>query len=87
MQNWYCASKTQAESEAFEFAKRTGISLVSICPTMVFGPVLQQHTVNASTLALAKLLKGNNHNLGLLQSNLVHGLVNLDPTFVWCRGF
>ena len=57
-QNWYCASKTQAESEAFEFAKRTGISLVSICPTMVFGPVLQQHTVNASTLALAKLLKG-----------------------------
>ncbi|CAN6834493.1 unnamed protein product [Brassica oleracea var. botrytis] len=56
-ENWYCASKTQAESEAFEFAKRTGISLVSICPTMVFGPVLQQHTVNASTLALAKLLK------------------------------
>ncbi|KAF8108840.1 hypothetical protein N665_0104s0153 [Sinapis alba] len=56
-ENWYCASKTQAESEAFEFAKRTGIDLVSICPTMVFGPVLQQHTVNASTLALAKLLK------------------------------
>ncbi|KAG2308956.1 hypothetical protein Bca52824_028704 [Brassica carinata] len=49
-------TETQAESEAFEFAKRTGIGLVSICPTMVFGPVLKQHTVNASTLALAKLL-------------------------------
>ncbi|ESQ51957.1 hypothetical protein EUTSA_v10017002mg [Eutrema salsugineum] len=56
-ENWYCLSKTQAESEAFEFAKRTGIDLVSICPTMVFGPILQQHTVNASTLALVKLLK------------------------------
>uniref|UniRef100_A0A1J3JKA6 Tetraketide alpha-pyrone reductase 1 n=1 Tax=Noccaea caerulescens TaxID=107243 RepID=A0A1J3JKA6_NOCCA len=55
-ENWYCLSKTQAESEAFEFAKRTGIDLVSVCPTMVFGPVLQQHTVNASSLALAKLL-------------------------------
>ncbi|CAA7025170.1 unnamed protein product [Microthlaspi erraticum] len=55
-ENWYCLSKTQAESEAFEFAKRTGIDLVSVCPTMVFGPVLQQHVVNASSLALAKLL-------------------------------
>ncbi|CAN8315983.1 unnamed protein product [Cochlearia groenlandica] len=56
-QNWYCLSKTLAESEAFEFSKRSGIDLVSVCPTMIFGPVLQQHTVNASTLALAKLLK------------------------------
>ncbi|CAH8331667.1 unnamed protein product [Eruca vesicaria subsp. sativa] len=55
--NWYRASKTLAESEAFKFAKRTGIDLVSICPTLVFGPVLQQHTVNASTLVLANLLK------------------------------
>ncbi|KAG2307537.1 hypothetical protein Bca4012_083443 [Brassica carinata] len=34
-------------------AKRTGIDLVSICPTMVFGHVMQQHTVNTGTLALA----------------------------------
>ncbi|VVB02002.1 unnamed protein product [Arabis nemorensis] len=54
--NWYCLSKTKAETEAFEFAKRTGIDLVSVCPTMVWGPVLQ-HTINASTLALVKLLK------------------------------
>ncbi|KFK31031.1 hypothetical protein AALP_AA6G059100 [Arabis alpina] len=54
--NWYCLSKTKAETEAFEFAKQTGIDLVSVCPTMVWGPVLQQHRVNASSLALVKLL-------------------------------
>ncbi|XP_010527306.1 PREDICTED: cinnamoyl-CoA reductase 1-like [Tarenaya hassleriana] len=55
-ENWYCLSKTQAESEAFEFAKRSGLDLVSICPTLVLGPILQP-TVNASTLVLVKLLK------------------------------
>ncbi|CAD5320262.1 unnamed protein product [Arabidopsis thaliana] len=56
-ENWYSLSKTRAESEAFEFAKRTGLDLVSVCPTLVLGPVLQQHTVNASSLVLLKLLK------------------------------
>ncbi|EOA27557.1 hypothetical protein CARUB_v10023695mg [Capsella rubella] len=56
-ENWYCLSKTRAESEAFAFAKQTGLDLVSVCPTLVLGPILQQHTVNASSLVLLKLLK------------------------------
>ncbi|KAG7569036.1 NAD-dependent epimerase/dehydratase [Arabidopsis thaliana x Arabidopsis arenosa] len=56
-ENWYCLAKTRAESEAFEFAKRTGLDLVSVCPSLVLGPILQQHTVNASSLVLLKLLK------------------------------
>ncbi|XP_010413837.1 PREDICTED: cinnamoyl-CoA reductase 1 [Camelina sativa] len=56
-ENWYCLSKTRAESEAFAFAKQTGLDLVSICPTLVLGPILQQQTVNASSLVLLKLLK------------------------------
>ncbi|KAK0575966.1 hypothetical protein LWI29_009713 [Acer saccharum] len=55
--NWYCLSKTEAESEALEFAKRTGLDVVTICPTTVLGPLLQS-TVNASSLILIKLLTG-----------------------------
>ncbi|XP_059637094.1 cinnamoyl-CoA reductase 1-like isoform X2 [Cornus florida] len=54
--NWYCLSKTLAESEAFEFAKRSGLDVVSVCPFVVLGPLLQS-TVNASSLVLLKLLK------------------------------
>ncbi|KAL8257886.1 hypothetical protein R6Q59_029927 [Mikania micrantha] len=54
--DWYCLSKTIAESEAFEFSKRNGIELLSLCPTLVVGPMLQK-TVNASNLALIKLLR------------------------------
>ncbi|XP_024990237.1 cinnamoyl-CoA reductase 2-like [Cynara cardunculus var. scolymus] len=54
--DWYCLSKTQAESEAWEFSKRNGIDLLSVCPTLVTGPMLQQ-TMNASSLAILKLLK------------------------------
>ncbi|XVE81511.1 hypothetical protein DITRI_Ditri15bG0070400 [Diplodiscus trichospermus] len=54
--NWYCLSKTEAEFEAFEFAKRTGLDVVTVCPTLILGPLLQP-TVNSSSLVLIKLLK------------------------------
>ncbi|KAB1203506.1 Cinnamoyl-CoA reductase 2 [Morella rubra] len=54
--NWYCYAKTEAESEAWEFAKRSGLDLVTVCPTLVWGPILQP-TLNASTLPLLRLLK------------------------------
>ncbi|KAI3730286.1 hypothetical protein L1987_61455 [Smallanthus sonchifolius] len=53
---WYCLSKTKAESEAWEFSKRNGIDFLSVCPTLVVGPLLQK-TINASSLVLIKLLK------------------------------
>ncbi|XP_052203398.1 cinnamoyl-CoA reductase 2-like isoform X4 [Diospyros lotus] len=55
-ENWYCLSKTEAESEALEFAKRSGLDVVTVCPTLVLGPKLQSST-NASSLVLIKLLK------------------------------
>ncbi|KAF7843213.1 cinnamoyl-CoA reductase 2-like [Senna tora] len=58
MQNWYCYSKTEAESQALDFAKRTGLAVVTICPTLILGPVLQSTVANASSLILLKLLKG-----------------------------
>ncbi|WJX42708.1 hypothetical protein P8452_29909 [Trifolium repens] len=55
--NWYCYAKTEAEEQALNFAKRTGLDVVSICPTLVLGPILQS-TTNLSSLVLIKLLKG-----------------------------
>ncbi|MBA0624235.1 hypothetical protein Godav_009625, partial [Gossypium davidsonii] len=55
--NWYWLSKTEAESEAFEFAKSSGIDVVTVCPSLILGPLLQP-TINASGLALVRLLKG-----------------------------
>lgn len=54
--NWYCLSKTEAESEALEFAKRTGLDVVTVCPHLILGPLLQP-TVNSSSLVLIKLLR------------------------------
>ncbi|WCJ44767.1 NAD(P)-binding Rossmann-fold superfamily protein [Euphorbia peplus] len=55
--NWYCVAKTEAESQAFEYAKQRGLDVVTVCPSLILGPILQS-TVNASTLVLLKLLKG-----------------------------
>ncbi|GAU35705.1 hypothetical protein TSUD_258800 [Trifolium subterraneum] len=57
IKSWYCYAKTEAEEQALNFAKRTGLDVVSICPTLVLGPVLQS-TTNASSLFLIDLLKG-----------------------------
>ncbi|VAI78491.1 unnamed protein product [Triticum turgidum subsp. durum] len=55
-QNWYCLSKTLAEREALSYAEKTGLSVVTVCPSLVFGPLLQP-TVNASSLFLINYLK------------------------------
>nr|XP_043613554.1 cinnamoyl-CoA reductase 1-like [Erigeron canadensis] len=56
---WYCLSKTQAESQAWEFSKRNDIDFVSVCPSLVIGPMLQ-NTINTSSMILMKLLKEGN---------------------------
>eukprot|EP00262_Sarcandra_glabra_P011791 TRINITY_DN2903_c0_g2_i3.p1 TRINITY_DN2903_c0_g2~~TRINITY_DN2903_c0_g2_i3.p1 ORF type:complete len:223 (+),score=28.66 TRINITY_DN2903_c0_g2_i3:282-950(+) len=56
---WYCLSKTAAESEAWEYARESGLDLVTVCPSMVLGPLLQP-TLNATSLFLVKILKGEN---------------------------
>ncbi|XP_072149353.1 cinnamoyl-CoA reductase 1 isoform X1 [Setaria viridis] len=57
-QNWYCLSKTLAELEAFDYAKRTGLDVVSVCPSLVIGPLLQS-TVNASSSVIVDCLEGD----------------------------
>ncbi|OQU76722.1 hypothetical protein SORBI_3010G195500 [Sorghum bicolor] len=68
-QNWYCLSKTLAETEAFDYAKRTGLDVVSVCPSLVIGP-LRQSTVNASSSIIVDCLKGD-HEVKLKLRNFV----------------
>ncbi|CAH9086724.1 unnamed protein product [Cuscuta epithymum] len=54
--NWYCLSKTVAERDAFQYAQKHGLDVISVCPSLVLGPMLQQ-TPNASSSVLISLLK------------------------------
>lgn len=56
IQFWYAISKTVAEIEALEFGKRHDLSVVTICPSWVYGPMLQS-TVNATSLILLSFMK------------------------------
>ncbi|CAM0909959.1 unnamed protein product [Alopecurus aequalis] len=56
-EDWYDLSKTLAEREAFAYAAKTGLDMVTVCPTLVIGPLMQS-TVNASSKILLKYFKG-----------------------------
>ncbi|KAI3931112.1 hypothetical protein MKW92_026548 [Papaver armeniacum] len=55
-EHFYCLSKTEAESKAWEYAKKNGLDMVTVCPSIIIGPMLQS-SMNASSLFLIKLLK------------------------------
>ncbi|KAE8807572.1 hypothetical protein D1007_16112 [Hordeum vulgare] len=55
--DWYYLSKTLAEREAFAYAAKTGLDIVTICPSLVIGPLMQS-TVNTSSKVLLNYLKG-----------------------------
>lgn len=55
--NWYSIAKTTAEREALKYAENTGLDAVTVCPSYVFGPLLQP-TMNTSTQIFIDLLKG-----------------------------
>ncbi|KAL8529060.1 hypothetical protein ACS0TY_006501 [Phlomoides rotata] len=46
-----------AKDKAREYAKESGLDIVTVCPGLVVGPMLQ-HSTNARSLALIKLLRG-----------------------------
>ncbi|KAK9928485.1 hypothetical protein M0R45_025618 [Rubus argutus] len=60
---WYYLSKTQAESEALEFGKRSGLEVVTVCPSTILGPVLLS-TFTSSSGLLPRGLKGGFGSFG-----------------------
>uniref|UniRef100_A0A0E0AC10 NAD-dependent epimerase/dehydratase domain-containing protein n=1 Tax=Oryza glumipatula TaxID=40148 RepID=A0A0E0AC10_9ORYZ len=59
IENWYCLSKTLAEREAWRFAadNAAAMDVVTVCPPLILGPLLQS-TVNTSSSILINLIKG-----------------------------
>ncbi|TVU43060.1 hypothetical protein EJB05_09496, partial [Eragrostis curvula] len=57
IEGWYFLSKISAEREAFAYAAETGLAIVSVCPSMVIGPLLQS-TVPTSVKYFLGYIKG-----------------------------
>lgn len=55
--SWYCLGKVIAERETLEFSKTSELKIVSICPSVIIGPMLQP-TLNSSSMLLLGYLKG-----------------------------
>jgi len=70
-EEWYFLSKTLAEHEAFVYAAKTGLDIVTICPSLVIG-LLMQRTVNTSVKVFLSI-KGGEH-LIYYQSSLFFNL-------------
>ncbi|CAL5039445.1 unnamed protein product [Urochloa decumbens] len=55
-EDWYYLSKTLAEREAFAYAAKTGLDVVTFCPALVLGPLMQP-TINSSSKILFNYFK------------------------------
>ncbi|KAL5225824.1 hypothetical protein ABZP36_012463 [Zizania latifolia] len=69
-QDWYYLSKTLAEREAFAYAAKTGLDIVTICPSLVIGPLMQS-TVNSSSKILINYFKGDRETVENRLRNVV----------------
>ncbi|XP_028766451.1 cinnamoyl-CoA reductase 1-like [Neltuma alba] len=56
-ENWYNLCEDRGGVAGRGFCQKQWLSLVTICPGVVFGPILQASTVNTSSLALLVHLK------------------------------
>ncbi|KAL5699038.1 hypothetical protein ACHQM5_029995 [Ranunculus cassubicifolius] len=56
--HWYSIGKTTAESWAIEYGKRTGLDVITVCPSIIVGPMLQSK-INTSSLFFYSILEGS----------------------------
>ncbi|PWA43648.1 bifunctional polymyxin resistance protein, ArnA [Artemisia annua] len=68
LDQWYAVSKTLAEIETLEFAKQDDLTVVTICPSIVIGPMLQS-TINATSLLLLSYIKEEGRSGGVTMEN------------------
>nr|QCX36386.1 RDCT9 [Piper methysticum] len=71
-EGWYCISKTAAERKVFEYGAREGLHVTTICPSLIFGPMLQPK-MNASNKALFLILTGDYEN----KENIIRAFVDV----------
>uniref|UniRef100_A0ACD5Y0W3 Uncharacterized protein n=1 Tax=Avena sativa TaxID=4498 RepID=A0ACD5Y0W3_AVESA len=56
-EDWYSVAKILAEQASLEYAEKNGLNVVTLCPPLVFGPLLQP-MVNTSSKFLIYVMKG-----------------------------
>ncbi|KAH7426280.1 hypothetical protein KP509_11G093700 [Ceratopteris richardii] len=69
---WYMLGKTLGEKAAWEYAQNNGIDLITICPCLVLGPLLQAKP-NATSFVVLTLLNGSTFSRG----NTTLGIVDV----------
>ncbi|EEC84806.1 hypothetical protein OsI_31872 [Oryza sativa Indica Group] len=57
-EDWYSVAKIEAEEMALEYGKKNGLHVLTICPGIVFGPMLQTVEINTSSKVLLYMIKG-----------------------------
>uniref|UniRef100_A0A0E0QT54 NAD-dependent epimerase/dehydratase domain-containing protein n=1 Tax=Oryza rufipogon TaxID=4529 RepID=A0A0E0QT54_ORYRU len=57
-ENWYCLAKTEAEEMALEYSEKNGLHVITVCPGVIFGPLLQTVLLNTSSKVLLYIMKG-----------------------------
>nr|CAB3457438.1 unnamed protein product [Digitaria exilis] len=55
--DWYSAAKTTAEETALEYGEKNGLMVVTVCPCIVVGPLLQP-VINTTSELLIYITKG-----------------------------
>nr|GEV69006.1 cinnamoyl-CoA reductase 2-like [Tanacetum cinerariifolium] len=76
LDQWYAVFKTLAEIETLEFAKRDDLTVVTICPSIVIGPMLQS-TINATSLLLLSYIKEEGRSGGVTMDNIERPYVDV----------
>uniref|UniRef100_A0ACD5ZDE9 Uncharacterized protein n=1 Tax=Avena sativa TaxID=4498 RepID=A0ACD5ZDE9_AVESA len=89
--DWYYLSKTLAEREAFAYAAKTGLDIVTVCPSLVIGPLMQS-TVNSSSKVLLNYLKEMSGRYicnapPITVSDMINLLKTLYPTYIYPKNF
>ncbi|KAL6843387.1 hypothetical protein ACP4OV_027100 [Aristida adscensionis] len=73
---WYLLSKILSEREASAYAAKTGLDMVTICPSLVIGPLMQS-TVNTSVKIFLDYIKGGEHRDQETIENRLRNLVDV----------
>ncbi|RCV20139.1 hypothetical protein SETIT_4G032200v2 [Setaria italica] len=69
-EEWYLLSKILSEREASAYAAKTGLDMVTICPSLVIGPLMQS-TLNTSVKIFLDYIKGDHETIENRLRNLV----------------
>jgi len=56
-EDWYMVAKVVAEKTALDYAEKSGLNVVTVCPTMALGPLLRP-VANVSHEFLIYIIKG-----------------------------